>query len=99
MRLALALVSLALMAARQVQAAPPDQADEAPDLVWLQNHTEVTLWSDDSASGQAVATIPRFLGFFQAKIPFTTERGRIFVYYPGDTTGVPGGYVWVEARA
>ena len=98
-RLAFAIISLALVAARQVQAAPPDQADEAPDLVWLQNHAEVTLWSDDAASGQVVATIPQFLGFFQTEIPFTTERERIFVYYPGDTAGVPEGYVWVEARA
>jgi hypothetical protein len=97
--LALAIISLALVAARQVQAAPPGDDGGAPAQVWLQNHAEVTLWSDDTASGQAVATIPQFLGFFQAGVPFTTERGRIFVYYPGDTAGVPRGYVWVEARA
>jgi capsule synthesis protein PGA_cap len=99
MRLAPILLSLALVAAGHVRAAPVGQADEAPDDVWLQNHVEVTLWSDSSASAEAIATIPQFEGFFRTRPPLRSERGRIVVYYPGDTTGVPPGLVWVDERA
>jgi poly-gamma-glutamate synthesis protein (capsule biosynthesis protein) len=99
LRLAPILLSLALVAAGPVRAAPVGQADEASDAVWLQNHVEVTLWSDSTASTDPVATIPQFAAFFRARPPLRREHGRILVYYPGDTTGVPPGLVWVDEEA
>src|SRR5215212_2950209 len=78
------------------RAAPLGQADAAPREVWLQNHADVTLWSaGDAETAQAFATVPEFLGFFRVEMPVRRQQGRIFVYYPGDTSGVQPGRVWV----
>lgn len=91
--LMLVCVSLAVVtAARQVRATPLGEA-------WLQNHTQVTLWSDETGSARAFATIPAFVGFFRAPTPPRREQGRTLVYYPGDTSGVQPGHVWVDERA
>ena len=58
---ALTIVFLATVAVSRVQAAPRGQADEVPGDVWLQNHAEVTLWSDDAESGLAFGIVPQFL--------------------------------------
>ena len=99
-RVALTMLALALVTASHVQAASLGQGDEAPGDAWLQNHAEAALWSDATASGQAVATIPQFLGFFRAGAPVPTDRGRIFVYYPGDTAGCRRAMSgWMSARS
>lgn len=96
---ALILAVCTLGTARLTEASPIGQADDATDEIWLQNHADVTLWSDNTSAAQAFATIPPFLGYFQAQAPFRTEQGRVFVYYPGDITGVQPGYAWVELRS
>ena len=97
---ALTLLSLAIGAMGQAGAAPLGQVGAATGVVWLQNHAEVTLWSaSDAETAQAFATVPEFLGFFRVEAPVRRARGRIFVYYPGDTSGVQPGHVWVSERA
>ena len=96
----LAVVAVAFVLAEQGRATPLDQAGGAAGVVWLQNHADVTLWSgSDAETARAFATVPEFLGFFRADLPFRRAQGRIFVYYPGDTSGVQPGRVWVSEQA
>jgi hypothetical protein len=88
------LVLAVVVAALTLQ---PAAALTSSEAAWYRNEQAATLWSDSGAEAQPYAVIPQFLGFFRLDWPQEPVNGRVFAFYPGDTSGVQPGYVWVDA--
>jgi hypothetical protein len=73
---ALAILTLAAVAAGQVRAAPLEWEEAAADGNRFENHVAVTLWSaSDAETGLAFATIPESLGSVRVETPVRKEQG------------------------
>ncbi len=76
---------------------PGDAPDASENTLWLENRADAQLWTGSGAGAKSLATIPPHQGLFEAQVATKPVNGRVFVFYPGDTSGVEAGYAWVDA--